>query len=121
MGWMTEELGFEVQEIFLFSITSTPALGPTRPPTQWEPGGSSGGKAAGGETDHSLLSTAKVKTGGAIPHSPICLYGIVLNKLNPRITLPLYVIPAHLLQDVELKKSISILLTEPIIIVIVKS
>jgi hypothetical protein len=38
MGWMTEESEFnswQGQEIFLFFITSTPAVGPTQPPIQW--------------------------------------------------------------------------------------
>jgi hypothetical protein len=38
---MPEELGFgswKKQEIFLFFITSRPAVEPTQPPIQWVPG-----------------------------------------------------------------------------------
>jgi hypothetical protein len=40
-GWMTKECGFnseQGQEIFFFSITSRPDLGPTQLLIQWVPG-----------------------------------------------------------------------------------
>jgi hypothetical protein len=56
------------QEIFLFSTTSIPALGPTQPPIQWVPGALSPGvKRQGREADHSPPSSAKTKNGGDIP------------------------------------------------------
>jgi hypothetical protein len=39
--WTSEEYGFDSpqgQEIFLFSVTSRPALEPTQAPIQWVPG-----------------------------------------------------------------------------------
>jgi hypothetical protein len=77
MGWMAKELGFDSwkgQEIFLFSITSIPALGSTQPPVQWVPGAVSPWvKLLGCEADHSLPPSAKVKNDEAIlplPHTP---------------------------------------------------
>ncbi|PNF27774.1 hypothetical protein B7P43_G09210, partial [Cryptotermes secundus] len=47
---------------FLFSTSSTPAMGPTQPPIQWVPGGiSSGLKRRGREANHSPLASAEVK------------------------------------------------------------
>jgi hypothetical protein len=47
---------------FLFSTLSRPALGPTYPPVQWEPGALSPGvKRQGGEADHSPPASAEVK------------------------------------------------------------
>jgi hypothetical protein len=64
------------QEIFLFSITSRPALGSTYPPIPWVPRAVYLGiKQLGDEADHSSPSSAKVKSGGAIPP----LQGIVLD------------------------------------------
>jgi hypothetical protein len=61
------------QEIFLFSTASGPALGPTQSPIQWVPGALSWEvERLGRKADHSPLSDAKVKSGGAIlplPHS----------------------------------------------------
>jgi hypothetical protein len=48
-GWTAKELGFDSQQgqdIFLFSITSGLALGPTQPPMQWVLGGLLWGKVA---------------------------------------------------------------------------
>jgi hypothetical protein len=52
------------RKIFLFYTAVRPALGPTRPPTQWEPGPG---------CEHSHPSRADVKNGGAIPPLPIRL------------------------------------------------
>jgi hypothetical protein len=40
---------------------SKPALGPTKPPTQWVPGLSQGVKRPGHEADHSPPTSAEVK------------------------------------------------------------
>jgi hypothetical protein len=48
--------------IFLFTTASGTVLGPTQPPTRWVPGALYlGVKWQGCETDHSPLSSAKVK------------------------------------------------------------
>jgi hypothetical protein len=52
-------------------------------------GASPGVKRPGSEADHSPPSSAGVKNGGAIPHSPIRFHGLALNKLCTGITLPL--------------------------------
>jgi hypothetical protein len=55
-------------KIFLFSIVSRPATGPTQPPIQWVPGALFPRvKWQGHEADHSLPSSAKDKNDGAIP------------------------------------------------------
>jgi hypothetical protein len=47
---------------FYFSMSSTPALGPTQPPMQWVPGALSPRvKRAGRETDHSPSTSGEVK------------------------------------------------------------
>jgi hypothetical protein len=60
-----DDQGFESQQglgIFLFTIASRPALGPTQPPIQWVPGALSlGVKRPGREADHSPPSSAEVK------------------------------------------------------------
>jgi hypothetical protein len=61
-------------EDFLYSTAST------QPPIRWVPGPLSlGVTRPGHEADHSPPSRAEVKNGGAIPPSPIRLYGMVLN------------------------------------------
>jgi hypothetical protein len=48
--------------IFLFTMVSRTALGPTQPPIQWVPGAVSlGVKRPGREADHSPPSSAEVK------------------------------------------------------------
>jgi hypothetical protein len=65
---------------FLFSTASRSALGPTQPPIQWVPGALSlGVKQLGHDADHTPPSSAKVKNGEAILHSPTHLHGVVLN------------------------------------------
>jgi hypothetical protein len=67
MGWTIGVQGFNSQQelgIFLFTMVSRIALGPTHPPTQWIPGALSlEVKQLGHEADHSPPSSAKV-------HSP---------------------------------------------------
>jgi hypothetical protein len=58
-------------KIFLFYVTSRPAVGPTQPPIQCVPGAVSPGvKRQGREADHSSASSAEVKNGDAIPVVP---------------------------------------------------
>jgi hypothetical protein len=67
---------------------SKTALGPSHPLIQWVPGAlSAGGKAAGGEADHSLPFGSEVKNGGAIPPLPhtSLWHGV---QLSTRTTLP---------------------------------
>jgi hypothetical protein len=65
MGWVIRVLGFGSQwglGIFLFTIMSRTALGPTQPPIQWVPEALSlVVKQLGCEADHSSPSSAKVK------------------------------------------------------------
>jgi hypothetical protein len=74
MGWTIGESGFDSrqgQEIFLFSIMSRPALGPTQPPAQWVLAVFSlGVKRQGREADHSPPCSAKVKKGRAVVPLP---------------------------------------------------
>jgi hypothetical protein len=74
MGWMTKESWFSSrygQEIFLFSIASSPAVRPTQPPVQWALRAVFlGVKRPGCEADSPLPSSAKVKKDGPIPSLP---------------------------------------------------
>jgi hypothetical protein len=59
---------FQGQESLLFSIASTSHLGPIQPHIQWVPAAVSPGvKRQGREADHSPISSAELKNGGAIP------------------------------------------------------
>jgi hypothetical protein len=85
--WLATSYGLEGRgsvpgrgKIFLFSIASSPVLGPTQPTIQWVSRSlSSGLKRPGREADHSPPSTAEVKNGAAYLHYPIGLHGMVLN------------------------------------------
>jgi hypothetical protein len=67
-------------KIFLFSIVSRPALGPTQFSIQWVPMVlSQWVRQSGCEADNSHPSSADVKNDGVILHSPLYLDGIVLN------------------------------------------
>jgi hypothetical protein len=58
-------------KIFLFSAMSDLSLGLTQPPIQWVPGAVFlGVEQPGHEADHSPLSSAEVKNGGAIHPLP---------------------------------------------------
>jgi hypothetical protein len=67
-------LGFDSRRrlaVFLFTIASRRALGPTQPHIQWVPGALSlGVRQPGREADHSPPSSAEVKMRGAIPPLP---------------------------------------------------
>jgi hypothetical protein len=79
----SERPGFDsrqVQDIFLCSTASRPALGPTQPRIQWVPGALSPEvKRPEREAYHSPPSSAEVKKVGAIPPLPHTFYGVVLN------------------------------------------
>jgi hypothetical protein len=68
MGLTSKELAFDCwkeKEIFLLSISSRTALGPIQPSTQWVLGALSlEVKHQWCEGDHSLTSSAEVKTDG---------------------------------------------------------
>jgi hypothetical protein len=68
--------------IFLFTIVSRRALGPTQPPVQWVPGALSlGVKRPGREADHSPPSSAEVKNAWNYTATPLIrLHGVVLKK-----------------------------------------
>jgi hypothetical protein len=74
MGWMTKESWFNSrygQEIFLFSIASSPAVGPTQPPIQWALRAVFlGVKQPRHEADSPPPTSVKVKNGGTIPSLP---------------------------------------------------
>ena len=64
------DAGFEAregQEMFVFSGTFSPALGPTKPSLQWVPGLSVGVKRPEREVHHSPPSGADLRMNGAIP------------------------------------------------------
>jgi hypothetical protein len=64
----------------LFSITSRPALGPTKPPTQWAPEvASPGEKRQEREGDHSPPTSPEVNNGEAIPPLPHTSHIVQLN------------------------------------------
>jgi hypothetical protein len=68
------------QYIILSPTTSRSALGPTKPPIKWVPRAFPPRvKWQGREADHPPPSSAQIKNGGTILHSPICLHGIVIN------------------------------------------
>jgi hypothetical protein len=84
LGWTIGGLWFDSRRglgIFLFTIASRPALGPTQPPIQWVPGALSlGVKRPGHEADLSPPSSAEVKECVELYlHSPIRLHGVVLS------------------------------------------
>jgi hypothetical protein len=65
LGYGLGDRRFETRQelgIFLFTTASRPALWPTQPPIQWEPGALSVGvKRPERETDHSPPSSVEVK------------------------------------------------------------
>jgi hypothetical protein len=104
MGWMTGVLGFDTWlglGIFLFTIMSRMALGPTLPPIRWVPPGalSLGVKQLGCEAITHLHLVLRSKNEYSCTSTPtICLHGVVLNlKKAQGQLLPLFV--CILLQD----------------------
>jgi hypothetical protein len=84
LGYGPDDQEFESHQrlgIFLFTIMSRLALGPTQPPIQCIPGALSlGVKWLGCEADHSPPSSAEVKNAwGCTPIPPIHLHGMVLS------------------------------------------
>jgi hypothetical protein len=80
-----QRTGFESRQDFLFSETSRPTMGPTRPPMQYLPEALSPGvKLPGCEADHLVPTSAEVKNDMRRYTSspPICLHGV------DRTTLP---------------------------------
>jgi hypothetical protein len=70
------------QEIFIFSIESRPALEPTHPPIQWEPGALSPGvELQKLEADDSVPLVSRLRMVELYLHSPICLHGLVLSYI----------------------------------------
>jgi len=67
--------GFESQrrhEIYLFSKTTRPPLGPNQAPIQWLPGASSLGiKQLGHETEHANPPSVKVKNQRCCTYTPL--------------------------------------------------
>jgi hypothetical protein len=64
--------------LFFYSTASRPALGPTQPRIQWEPGVvHPREKRLGREADHSPTSSAEIKNGESLLRLPICLHSIV--------------------------------------------
>jgi hypothetical protein len=67
-------------KIFLFSIASRPALGPTQPHIQWALGDLSlGVKRQRREADHSPPLVPRSRMVELYLHSIVCLLGMVLN------------------------------------------
>jgi hypothetical protein len=70
-------------EIFLFSMSTRPVLGPIQPPIQWV-----SGVKLGREADYSPPSNSEVKNMWIYTSTTIRLHGIVLNYLSTRTTSP---------------------------------
>jgi hypothetical protein len=84
MAWTIGVLDFDSRlglGIFLFTIVSRTALGPTEPRTEWVPGALSlGVKRPGPEADDSPPSSTKVKTAKTYASTPpIRLHGVALS------------------------------------------
>jgi hypothetical protein len=80
MGYGLEDrvsISVKSKKCFFSSIASRPALGPTQPPIQWEPGAlSPTAKQLGRKPDHTSPSCAEVKNDEAIPPRPIYLHSV---------------------------------------------
>jgi hypothetical protein len=80
---------WKVGERFFFSQHPDQLWGQPSLLIQWIQGAISPEvKWPGCEADHSPPSNAKVKNGGAIHPLPICLRGVMLNKLSTGIAFP---------------------------------
>jgi hypothetical protein len=82
------------QKIFLFSMKSRLALGPTQPPIRWILGTlSSGVKHLGHEADHLPPSSAQIKNGGAmlpLLHYVFMAYCLISYRDNFTFTVCVY-------------------------------
>jgi hypothetical protein len=68
MGYGVDGFDSRHGKIFLFTTVSRSVLGPTRPLTQWVPGGISARiKRPGREADHLFPSKAETENGGTTP------------------------------------------------------
>jgi hypothetical protein len=95
LGYGPDDPGFESRQglgIFLFTIASKPALGPTQPPIQWVPGDlSQGVKRLGREADHTSPSIAEVKNAWSYTSTPLytsMAWCSVKRKHRDKFTLP---------------------------------
>jgi hypothetical protein len=84
LGYGLDDRGFESREglrLFLFTIVSRPALGPTQPSVQWVPAAlSQGVKRPQSEADHSPPCGAEVEECVELYlHSPIHLHDVALS------------------------------------------
>jgi hypothetical protein len=78
LGYGVDGLGLESclgQEIFIFSITSRPALGPTQCLVQLVPGLFPGDRAAGLEVDHSSPIVEVKNEWSYTTAPPVCFHG----------------------------------------------
>jgi hypothetical protein len=79
------------QRIYLFFITTRPALGPDQPPVQLAPGiVSPGVRGQGHEADRSPHPMSRLRMMELYLHFPIRIHGVVFTQLGPRINLLLY-------------------------------
>jgi hypothetical protein len=77
------------QEIYFYSTASTTVLGHTQPFIQWVTGTLSPVvKRLARATNHSLPSSVEIERDGGIPHLPIHIRDLALNKLRSGRTLP---------------------------------
>jgi hypothetical protein len=75
--------------LFLFATASRPALGPTPPPIQWVPGGTSPGiKQPGLKADHPPSFNAEVKNAWSYTSTSTCLHVVVLGKAQGQLYHP---------------------------------
>jgi len=85
MSYELDDRGFESRQGLEFFTSpprtaSSPALGPTQPPTHWVPGVISLGiKRPGREADRSPPSSSELKYVELYLHFPVRLHGVVLS------------------------------------------
>jgi hypothetical protein len=76
LGYGLDGVEFELrwgQEIFLFSKTFKPALGPTQPPIQCVSGFCTGVKRPGREADHYFNLVSRLRVNGSTLLLPLCV------------------------------------------------
>jgi hypothetical protein len=93
LGYWLDDRRFETRQrlrIFLFTIVSRLALGPTQPPIQWVPGALSlGVKRLGYEDDHSPPPSSEVKNAWSYTSTPqYAFMAWCLVKHRDNFTLP---------------------------------